>query len=111
MSKRKILLDFFIKTLNGMAYGLFATLIIGTILSTIAKCFPSDGEIYKVLFSCASCLQSLTGAGIGIGIALSLKFDSLKTILLRYNIHIKFTPLSRNTSMTFINLPIVQPSP
>lgn len=82
MSKRKILLDFFIKTLNGMAYGLFATLIIGTILSTIAKCFPSDGEIYKVLFSCASCLQSLTGAGIGIGIALSLKFDSLKTIML-----------------------------
>ena len=31
--KNNKILDFFMKTLNGMAYGLFATLIIGTILS------------------------------------------------------------------------------
>ena len=29
--KRRPILDFFIKTLNGMAIGLFATLIVGTI--------------------------------------------------------------------------------
>ena len=32
-------LDFFMKTLNGTAYGLFATLIIGTILGTIGTFF------------------------------------------------------------------------
>ena len=31
--------EFFIKTLNGMAYGLFATLIIGTIFGTIGTLF------------------------------------------------------------------------
>ena len=34
MKENKVL-DFFIKTLNGMAYGLFATLIVGTIIKTI----------------------------------------------------------------------------
>lgn len=33
--KSNPVLDFFWKTLNGMAYGLFSTLIIGTIFGTI----------------------------------------------------------------------------
>ena len=33
--KSKKILNFVIKTMNGMAYGLFATLIVGTILATI----------------------------------------------------------------------------
>ena len=37
--KENKVLDFFIKTLNGMAYGLFATLIIGTIFGTIGSLF------------------------------------------------------------------------
>ncbi len=80
--KRKKVLNFFMITLNGMAYGLFSTLIIGTILSTIAKIFPNDSEVYSVLSSSATCLQYLTGAGIGVGIALALKMDALKTIVI-----------------------------
>ena len=37
--EKKKVLDFFITTLNGMAYGLFSTLIIGTIIATIGQLF------------------------------------------------------------------------
>ena len=87
--KGKIILDFLITTLNGMAYGLFATLIIGTIISTIGSFFPNGegaNDFCKFMNSTikdgATCLQLLTGAGIGVGIALGLKLDSLKTIVL-----------------------------
>ena len=85
--KSKMILDFFITTLNGMAYGLFATLIIGTILGTIGTLLSSIGGnvfnyVGKAFSSVATCLQVLTGAGIGAGIALSLKKDTLKTIVL-----------------------------
>lgn len=85
--KSKKILDFFITTLNGMAYGLFATLIIGTILGTIGTLLSSIGGtifdyVGKAFSSVATCLQVLTGAGIGAGIALSLKKDTLKTIVL-----------------------------
>ena len=91
--------NFFIKTLNGMAYGLFATLIIGTIFATIGNLFGYGAETSKFcafmlhLFNghktetasyigISNVLQCLTGAGVGIGIALALKFDPLKTIVL-----------------------------
>ena len=85
--KSKKILDFFITTLNGMAYGLFATLIIGTILGTIGTLLSSIGGnvfnyVGKAFSSVSTCLQVLTGAGIGTGIALSLKKDTLKTIVL-----------------------------
>ena len=80
-TKFSIVSNFFIQTLNGMAYGLFATLIIGTIIATIAKLFGASG-VGNILNSSAICLQCLTGAGIGIGIALVLKFDALKTIVI-----------------------------
>ena len=89
--KNKPVLDFFMKTLNGMAYGLFATLIVGTIFGTIGTLF-SFGEgngfcdfMFKIFNSqngLAFILQCLTGAGIGVGIALALGFDPLKTIVL-----------------------------
>ena len=90
----KNVLDFFMKTLNGMAYGLFATLIIGTIFGTIGTLFAyGSGNGFCDFFvnilkghdgwlGLATILQCLTGAGIGVGIALSLKFDPLKTIVL-----------------------------
>ena len=92
--KNNNVLEFFMKTLNGMAYGLFATLIIGTIFGTIGTLFAyGSGNGFCDFFvnilkghdgwiGLATVLQCLTGAGIGVGIALSLKFDPLKTIVL-----------------------------
>ena len=91
--KSNKILDFFVKTLNGMAYGLFATLIIGTILGTIGGFFANGAGngFCDFMFNLigdgkgsglAYLLQMLTGAGIGIGIALALKCDPLKTIVL-----------------------------
>lgn len=93
MKKNKVL-DFLTVTLSGMANGLFATLIIGTIFSTIGTIFAiwSDIPFFSFLaetFGTNSkneglsyVLKILTGAGIGVGIALTLKFDALKTIIL-----------------------------
>ncbi|HEY8445049.1 MAG TPA: PTS sugar transporter subunit IIC [Bacilli bacterium] len=75
----KKILDYFIKTLNGMAYGLFSTLIIGTIISTIASFFHDD-FVNPILNDLATGLKMLTGVGIGLGIAASLKLDGLKLI-------------------------------
>ena len=89
---RKTVGEFFIKTLNGMAYGLFATLIIGTIFATIGTLFSyGSGNSFCNFMTniigtgkggISYVLQILTGAGIGVGIALALKFDPLKTITL-----------------------------
>lgn len=96
--KEKKTLNFFVTTLNGMAYGLFATLIIGTIFGAIGTLFAYGSgngfcDFMTFLFNghsssgkdwlgIAKILQNITGAGIGIGIALALKFDPLKTIVL-----------------------------
>lgn len=92
--KAKPILDFFIKTLNGMAFGLFATLIVGTIFGAIGKLFALGSDPFcKFMFTILGdgsknnlgisyCLECLTGAGIGVGIALSMKFDPLKVIVL-----------------------------
>ena len=91
---KKRILNFFTVTLGGMANGLFATLIIGTIFATIGTFFtiwPNSGfcnfmvdvigtNTHKSGLSFV--LQILTGAGIGVGIALALKLDALKTICL-----------------------------
>lgn len=84
--------NFFITTLNGMAHGLFATLIIGTIIGTIGGLFQSGAGnafcdfMIKVLGDgkegLSLCLQYLTGAGIGIGIAMALKMTSLNVVVM-----------------------------
>jgi len=76
----KRLLDYLVKTFNGMAYGLFATLIIGTIIETIGGFFTVDTWINTTFINVAIALKSLTGVGIGAGIAWSLKLDGLKLI-------------------------------
>ena len=89
--KENKVLNFFITTLNGMAYGLFATLIIGTIIATIGQLFLKGNNgvcqlIGKALGDGKSgasfVLQVLTGAGIGVGIALTLKLNPLDTIVI-----------------------------
>ena len=80
VSKGKQVLDFIIKTTNGMAYGLFSTLIVGTILATIGGFFNESSYITKIIISVAKFLQNMTGLGIGLGIAWSLKLDGLKLI-------------------------------
>ena len=82
MEKNNSIKNFFINSLNGMAYGLFATLIIGTIVATISGFFKQGGDISLLLKDISFCIQTITGAGIGIGISLMLKLDSLKTISL-----------------------------
>ena len=92
----KKVLEFFITTLNGMAYGLFATLIIGTILATIGNFFKNGDNdfcvfMYNVLsisdkaagkYGAAIILQNLTGAGIGVGVAMALKKKPLEVVVL-----------------------------
>ncbi len=55
-------------TTNGMAIGLFGTLIIGTILDLFAQI-----PFLSSLSSWTTVIKSLMGAGIGLGVALSLK--------------------------------------
>ena len=76
------ILDFVIKTMNGMAHGLFATLIIGTIIATIGGLFNQDSQAYTILTNIGTVLKDLTGVGIGLGIAWSLGFKDLKLISL-----------------------------
>ncbi|HEY8395293.1 MAG TPA: PTS sugar transporter subunit IIC [Bacilli bacterium] len=71
----KLLLNYLIKTFNGMAYGLFSTLILGTIVNTIGGLLKAD-----FLINLAGLLKNLTGVGIGIGIAWSLKLEGLRLV-------------------------------
>ena len=65
------------KTTNGMAIGLFGTLIIGTVIALFAK-IPGlirIGDYAKII-------QGLMGAGIGLGIGLSLKRNGVELVTL-----------------------------
>jgi uncharacterized membrane protein len=68
---------FVMTTMNGMVYGLFATLIIGVIIGQIGSIV--NAELLSVTL--ANALKGLMGVGIGIGIALSLKMDGLKMVV------------------------------
>lgn len=84
--------DLFITTLNGMAYGLFATLIIGTIIATIGGFFKDSpaNSFGSFMFSVLGngenglsfVLQVLTGGGIGAGMAIAMKLTPLQTVVL-----------------------------
>lgn len=64
---RKIFDRIFIDGLSGMAQGLFATLIIGTIIQQLGTLI--GGSIGDMIFVIGKVAASLTGAGIGIGVA------------------------------------------
>ena len=68
---------FLMTTTNGMAIGLFGTLIIGTILSVFA-----DIPGLETVSDFAILVKSLMGAGIGLGVALSLKKQGVAVVAL-----------------------------
>ena len=74
---KKTLQYIFIDGLSGMALGLFATLIIGTILDQIASFIPGVVGLY--LSYAAMVAKSITGAGIGAGMAHKYKASPLVT--------------------------------
>lgn len=73
---KKALNHIFIDGLSGMAMGLFATLIVGTILSQIGTLLIG-GKVGTLLFSMGKVASLLTGAGIGCAVAHKFKSSPL----------------------------------
>lgn len=72
MKKVKKVLDrIFIEGLSAMAHGLFATLIIGTIIQQIGTFM--GGNIGEMIFIAGKLAATLTGAGIGVAVAYKFK--------------------------------------
>ena len=72
---KKWLSKFFIDGLSGMALGLFSTLIVGTIIQQIGTLI--GGNIGDIIFTLGKVAASVTGAGIGIGVAYKFKESAL----------------------------------
>lgn len=64
---KKILDRIFIEGLSGMAHGLFATLIVGTIIQQIGTLV--GGQTGNLLYAIGKVAAALTSAGIGVGVA------------------------------------------
>ena len=76
MEKLKKLLDrIFIDGLTGMAQGLFATLIVGTIIQQIGSLI--GGNVGNMIFVLGKMAATFTGAGIGVGVAYRFKESPL----------------------------------
>ncbi len=75
---KKVLHEIFIDGLGGMASGLFATLIIGTIIVQIGTFIP--GAIGTYLLMMGKVASAVTGMGIGIGAATKLKGSPLVVV-------------------------------
>ena len=75
---KKLLKEIFIDGLSGMASGLFATLIIGTIIVQIGGLIP--GTVGQYLVMMGKVASALTGAGIGVGVAQRLKSSPLVVV-------------------------------
>ena len=76
---KKYLNRLFIDGLSGMAYGLFSTLIIGTILCQIGKIVGAN-DIGAYITAMGNVAKTITGAGIGVGVACKLKASPLTTV-------------------------------
>ncbi|MBO5198354.1 MAG: PTS sugar transporter subunit IIC [Lachnospiraceae bacterium] len=78
-SKVKAILNkIFIDGLGAMALGLFATLLIGTIMEQIGNLI--GGQIGDMIVLISKIAQSLTGAGIGVAVAYKFKESILVTV-------------------------------
>ncbi len=76
---KKYLNRVFIDGLSGMALGLFSTLIIGTIICQIASLL-GDNQVAAYLNAMGNIAKTLTGAGIGVGVAGKLKSSPLTAV-------------------------------
>lgn len=72
---KKLLNRIFIDGLTGMAQGLFATLIVGTIIQQIGSLI--GGDVGDMIFVLGKMAAALTGAGIGVGVAYRFKESQL----------------------------------
>jgi len=72
---RKIFDRIFIEGLSGMATGLFATLIVGTIIQQLGSLI--GGNIGDTIYVVGKVAAAMTGAGIGVGTACRLKAGPL----------------------------------
>lgn len=75
---KKLLDRIFIDGLSGMAQGLFATLIIGTIIQQIGNLLGGQGG--SLIYVVGRVAASLTGAGIGVGVARKLEGNQLVVV-------------------------------
>ena len=65
--------------MSGLAYGLFSTLIIGTIICQIGNLVGSN-VVGDYLNAIGNAAKTITGAGIGVGVACKLKSAPLTTV-------------------------------
>lgn len=72
---KKLLDRIFIEGLSGMAHGLFATLIVGTIIQQIGTLV--GGQTGDMIYAVGKVAAALTSAGIGVGVAYRFKASSL----------------------------------
>lgn len=72
---KKLLDRIFIEGLSGMAQGLFATLIVGTIIQQIGTLI--GGQAGEMLYAVGKVAASLTSAGIGVGVAYRFQTSGL----------------------------------
>ena len=77
---KKYLNRLFIDGLSGMAQGLFATLIIGTIICQIGTIVGTGNSIGSYITTIGNIAKTITGAGIGVGVAVKLKSSPLTTV-------------------------------
>ncbi len=75
---KKWLQEIFIDGLSGMALGLFSTLIIGTIIAQIGSL--AGGSLGSYLAAVSNVAKTVTGAGIGVGVACKFKEGPLVTV-------------------------------
>ena len=73
---------YFVDAMGGMAQGLFASLLVGTILSTISKYIgligiPFFDTLAHFLSEAGKMSSSISGAAIGVGVAAALKAPML----------------------------------
>lgn len=74
----KFVKRYFITAFSGMALGLFCTLIVGTIIGQIGLMIGNN-VVGKIVSYLGSFSKMIMGAGIGVGIAHSLKAKKLTT--------------------------------
>ena len=75
---KSILDRIFVDGLGGMAHGLFATLIIGTIIQQIG--LFAGGDFGNMMYMAGKMAAAMTGAGIGVGVARKFQADQLVVV-------------------------------